>query len=237
MSLTIGVAICCYKGHIRKLQRLFDSIDGQSKRPDQVIVSCSSSVQEDIPYHPWVYSYPLEIIPIEKHQNAAQNRNFAASKLTTDIICFFDADDIMHPQRIEIIYDCFTKHNIKIFLHNTTLVHNMYDFVQPFEKYTSYYYLKYALAKCEWGATVLTEPLPDSQIANGHVSVTREVFDYIKFKEEVEFQGKEDTVFSTDVIMAYPNQTMYCHNILSRYLPSGSTPIVEAPAEEEKAEE
>jgi len=226
--MRIGVAICCYHGHIRKLQRLFDSMEAQSRRPDQVVVSCSSSLPEDIPYHPWVYSYPLTILPVAEHRNAAENRNYAASQLNTDVICFFDADDIMHPQRIEVVHECFVNHPIKIFLHNTAIVENVWELNKPFEKYESYYYLKYALAKCEWGSTVLTEKLPDTQIANGHASVRREIWEQLPFKEEEEYKGKEDTVFCTDIIDLYPLETMYCHNILSRYFPSRTMSIPES---------
>jgi glycosyltransferase involved in cell wall biosynthesis len=213
---TIGVAICCYKGHIPHLEALFDSIRTQIKQPDQVVVSCSSSYTSDIPYNVHDYPFPLLIIATDQKKNAAENRNIAASHLTTDIISFFDADDIMHPQRLLFIHDCFLRHDIKIMLHNTTADST------PFEMYPTYYCLRNVLARCPWGSTRLLFNLPGALIQNAHVSVSRDVLDQIKFPEHPYFQAKEDTVFCTAVIITFPTQTMYCHNILSRYLRSGT---------------
>jgi len=215
MNKTIGVAICCYKGHIPHLKNLFDSIEQQYKKPDQVIVSCSSSYIEDIPYQPRDYSFHLLIIVTHEKKNAAENRNIAASHLTTDIISFFDADDIMHPQRLLFIYECFVKYDIKLFAHNT-----ISDPDQSFEIYPTYFCLRNVLYRCPYGSTKIAHHLPDAMVHNAHISITRDVFDAIKYPEHPFFHGKEDTVYCTAVILTYPQNTVYCHNALSKYVPS-----------------
>ena len=147
---SIGIAICAFYGHILPLKKALESIEGQTKKPDMVIVSCSSCEQKDIPYTPQMYSFPLMIITHRDKKNAAQNRNFAAELLQTDIICFFDADDIMHPQRIEIIHNCFMTYDIKLFLHNTQL--NIPDTIVP---YTDCTYILNKLGMCRFGSTIL----------------------------------------------------------------------------------
>jgi glycosyltransferase involved in cell wall biosynthesis len=216
MSLkTIGVAICAYKGHISHLERLLDSIENQTRKPDHVVVSCSSCTIDDIPYVTDHYTFSLSIYTHSEKRNAAQNRNFAASILKTDIITFFDADDSMHPQRLEIIYNCFSNHDVVIFLHGTV---SQEDYL--FTHYDSYEYILNKLARCNWGSTILTFYLPNASIANGHVTISREVFESIKFNETHEYLAREDTKFCTDVIVSYPNKTAYCNKILSRYYPS-----------------
>jgi glycosyltransferase involved in cell wall biosynthesis len=209
---SIGVAICCYKGHIPHLGKLLDSIQGQSRLPEQVVISCSSSSEDDIPYRASDYGFPLTILTHSEYKNASQNRNCAAAALTTDIVSFFDADDTMHPQRLQFIDECFTNHDIKIFLHN-----GFVRLAEPFERYTSYYCLFNALYRCPWGSTKIRSDLNEIMIFNGHPTVRKEVLKDIRFQEGSEFHGKEDTVFCGEVITRYPYQTAYCHNKLLNY--------------------
>ena len=194
--------------------KLFDSIQGQSRLPDQVVVSCSSSSTEDMPYQASDYNFPLTILIHNEYKNASQNRNCAAAALTTDLVSFFDADDIMHPQRLQFINECFTTHDIKLFLHN-----GVTNPSEPFQHYTSYYCLFNVLYQCPWGSTKIRFNIEDVMIFNGHSTVRREVLEEIRFREEAEFHGKEDTLFCTDIITRYPYQTAYCHNKLLNYTP------------------
>ena len=213
--MRIGIAICCYQGHIPHLKRLLDSIQAQTRLPDQVIISCSSSSPEDIPYRAQDYSFPFQILTCEERKNAAQNRNRAARQLNTDVICFFDADDIMHPQRLAIIHRCFTEHDVVILLHSIEI-----DPHAQFLEYGHPAFLLNSLSRCPWGSTIINHPMYQSHIANGHVSVLSEVFPTITYQESTEVQGREDTLFSTDVIAAYPMRTAYCNYKLSQYFPS-----------------
>jgi len=217
---TIGIAICAYKGHIPQLKTLLESIEKQTKKPDMVIVSCSSSEPNSVPYRANMYSFPLIVITHRDKKNAAQNRNFAARLLQTDIICFFDADDIMHPQRIEIIHNCFTIHDCKIFLHNTSLYDPTISVNDVFTKYDAVEYIINRLGVCPYGTTILHKDVPNMLIANGHVSISTDIFSYIQFNDTEEYYGREDTKFCTDVIRTFPIQTAYCNSILSYYIPS-----------------
>lgn len=216
---TIGIAICAYKGHISQLKDVLDSIEKQTKKPDNVVISCSSCTDSDIPYTPDMYSFPFRIITHSEKKNSAQNRNCAGALVNTDIIAFFDADDIMHPQRIEIIYKCFVMNDIKIFLHNTTIDTSK---AINFGNYTDYLFIINKLGRCSYGTTILNIYMPGALIANGHVTVAADVLKNIQFNDTVEYYTREDTKFSTDVIVAYPNQTAYCNLILSYYRPSGT---------------
>ena len=221
-SKTIGIAICAYKGHIPQLHTVFNSIENQTRKPDMVIVSCSSAEQKDIPYRASMFSFPLIIITHREKKNAAQNRNFAGALLQTDIICFFDADDIMHPQRIEIIERCFVTHDIKIFLHNTKQYNTAIHDEQINTLYTEYQYILNLLGRCYYGTTILNVHVDNMLIANGHVSVAADVFKVIQFNDTGEYYTREDTKFCTDVILAYHDRTAYCNNVLSYYFPSGT---------------
>jgi len=216
MTKTIGLAICAYKGHISHLERLFASIETQTRKPDMVVVSCSSTEPHEIPYSPESYSFPLSLYTHSEKRNCAQNRNDAASKLTTDIISFMDADDIMHPQRIEIILNSFTTYDSCIFLHNTQLD------ISSFSPISTYQIIMNRLYRCPYGSVQIHYAIPGASdiITCGHVSVLRSVLHDISFRETADYHGRDDTLFVTDVIAKYPNKNMYCYEKLSAYYPS-----------------
>jgi glycosyltransferase involved in cell wall biosynthesis len=116
----IGVAIPCYRYHIPALRRCLDSIEQQTVYPVSVVISCSSSYQDEIPDYD--YSFPLKVIVWNEKKNAAENRNIAATELLQNehvrFLNFFDADDEMHPRRLEIIVNSFTDPKIDIVLHS-----------------------------------------------------------------------------------------------------------------------
>lgn len=224
-SKTIGLAICAYKGHISYLKRLFASIEAQTRKPDMVVVSCSSTEPHEIPYSPESYSFPLSIYTHSEKKNCAQNRNYAASMLTTDVVSFMDADDIMHPQRIEIILDSFTKYDICIFMHSYKFCSGAsFEDQQAilFSPLSTYHFVLNRLYRCPWGSTQVCHEVygKSGDIQNGHVSVLRSILKEIPFRESVEYHARDDTVFAIDVITKYPNQTCYCSEQLSAYFPS-----------------
>ena len=141
--MKIGVAIPCYKGHITRLFELLDSIEKQTRVPDKVVVSCSST---DDFTHCKEYNFSLEIVITSEKKTAAQNRNIAISRLATmDYITFIDADDIMHPQRIEILLKVFHEYDCDIILHNFLLEK------KDFEKIEDIQVLNDSLMQCESG--------------------------------------------------------------------------------------
>ena len=213
--MRIGVAIPCYKGHIANIKGLLDSIALQTRLPDDVFISCSSSVPSDFPYVSADYSFPFRVLTHDIRQNVAQNRNIAGAHLDTDIITFFDADDQMHPQRLEIIEDCFTKHDSMIVLHNFESTGAPFF---PFD--SDFPYLVNQLDRCPWGSTIIKTRPSGLQIHNGQPSIRREVFDTIRFNESAACLTKDDTVFCADVIMKWPDRTAYCPLKLSAYVPS-----------------
>jgi glycosyltransferase involved in cell wall biosynthesis len=213
MSLQIGIAIPCFKGHITHLKRLFDSIEAQTRKPDMVIVSCSSSKYEDIPYKQQDYTFPFKIITIEEKKSCAQNRNIAGKIINTDIICFFDADDAMHPKRLEFIEQIFIENPLtKLVLHATEQTVN-----NPYETYDSLTYDVGKLRRCPWGSVISTTVFSNFKSHNGHCTVSKECFKDIQFREGFDYYGRDDTIFCTDIIAKYQNEIVYCPYKLSKY--------------------
>jgi glycosyltransferase involved in cell wall biosynthesis len=217
--MRIGVAIPCFIKHIDYCYKLLDSINVQTRLPDQVIVSCSSSKPEDFVKRE--YKFPLTIITSEERKNASQNRNIAASNLDTDIISFIDGDDIMHPQRLEVIENAF-KQNVHAVLHS---FFENDECNQPFPNvipcdiqinrleraaYTKcIHFTNKDITKKSW-----------SRIHQAQVSLLRIIFEQVKFKEGSEFELCADSEFCYDVF-GLPNiSSAYIPKPLSKYVQS-----------------
>lgn len=216
--MRIGVAIPCYKHHISLLKRCLDSIEAQTRKPYEVVVSCSSCNPEDIPAYS--YSFPLRILNHRERKNAAENRNLAAREILSscDVISFFDCDDVMHPQRLQCIEEQFTRNPCDILLHNFWLDE---ECAQPFENYTSFHTELNVLRRAPTGCAIV-EGRRHLRIHHSQVSVSAFVFGRIQFKEDPGNERREDAIFCGDVL-GMPNiQSIYVHTPLSKYYLAGS---------------
>lgn len=216
--MRIGVAIPCYKYHIPQLKRCLDSIAAQSVLPDDVVVSCSSTNPEDLPH----YSYPfsLRVVPTRERKNAAENRNSAASYLTTDIVSFFDADDEMHPQRIEAIRDAFHKvPGCDIVLHSYWMGPQT---SWTWRTYTDFDIRSQTLARAPSGCAIYS-PSPQERIHHSQVSVSEHTWTRYKFNEDQSVERREDSLFCGDILGSGTTQNAYIAVALSKYHEEGKT--------------
>jgi len=213
--MKIGVAIPCYYGHIENLYFLLDSIQSQTVLPNKVIVSSSSTLFFE---NKKVYSFQLEVIISEEKKNAAENRNIAASRLLDmDYITFIDADDIMHPQRIEVLLEVIKNYNSDIILHNyfdeSELSVNIFDKIQNINVMT------HTLIQSWSGCITHINGYNDTidRIHHSQVTVKKNIFEQIKFPEEIEFNRKEDCVFCHRVFSLPNIKNAYIQNKLTYY--------------------
>ena len=213
--MKIGVAIPSYIGHIDKLFELLDSIEKQTRLPDKVVVSCSSTREFK---NNKTHSFPLQIIVTEKRQNAAQNRNIAVSNLMDmDFITFIDADDIMHPQRIECLLKVFEAYDVDIILH--TFISN-----NEFEKLQSINVRINSLVQCITGCIrhAAKNFYHLEVIHHGQATVKRHILDKVTFPEEDAFLTKEDATFCHRVFGLEKIQNAFIPHGLSLYKPSAT---------------
>jgi len=229
--LKIGVAIPCYHGHIQRLGLLLETIKNQTRLPDYVVVSCSGV--KETPYVEDAYNFPLKLICTEKKLNTSQNRNIAASYLSTDIISFIDADDMMYKQRLEIIEKGFMERKCFAIVHNFTDGYNNQNTL--FEDLNMSIFHYKVLDIEPWGyalkikddkrselINIVTSKGLKLNIHNGHISILNTLFQYTKFREEPYYHGKEDSVFTADILRLFPDNFCYCHLPLSMYVSSST---------------
>jgi glycosyltransferase involved in cell wall biosynthesis len=217
--MKIGVAIPCYYGHIQRLYDLLDSIEKQTILPNKVVVSSSST--KDFK-NDKIYNFPLEVIVTEEKQNASKNRNIAASKLNDmDYITFIDADDLMHPQRIEFLLKGFQQHNSDIILHN--YFESSKGSVNSFLETKQEIKIRTHTLIQNWSGCITHingYNASIDKIHHGKVTVKREIYEKVQFPEEPEFETKEDCVFCYRVFSLPNIKDAYIQNEISYYNPS-----------------
>lgn len=111
LELKTTLAIPCIAEDIPKLDTLFKSIQDQTIPPTEIIIGLSgvsSFETEKLKKHlQTLTDTPVVVLGTESDASAGINRNRAARESKGDYIIFIDADDLMHPQRIEVILKVF----------------------------------------------------------------------------------------------------------------------------------
>lgn len=220
----LGIAISCYNGHLTQLFDLFDSIESQTILPDKVIVSSSSTdinCQKIMNRALQKYNFPFQIIYHTTIKNASENRNIAISYLMDmDYISFIDADDIMHPKRIEMILQTFNETNCDIILHN--YINYLVEEPNCLELNYKINSLKVHLSGC---IEHINPYIRDIElIHHSQSSVKKHILEKIKYRENTEFVRKEDCIFCSDIFNLNNIKNVYINNKLSYYRPSYSKP-------------
>lgn len=210
--MTIGIAIPTYSGHLYHIHDLLDQISNSTILPTQVSVSLSS-FDGDIEFN----DYPFELI-VTKHKeskNTSQNCNIAASKLTTDIISFFGGDDLPHIKRNEYIIESFNR-GCNIIVHNYIRSDkNAKEFTSDigeldlFIDYIDTYISDHDFPVSSVGGKVC--------YANGPISISQEIFNKYKFGESSEFDGREDTMYNSNLVKN-GHKISYIKNNLMLYI-------------------
>lgn len=219
--MKIGVCIPCHFLYVKFLDRLFLSIDKQTYKPHIVCVSISGLPPIiDIPKYQ--VSFNLNIINTTENKNSGENRNISAFnvKNNVDIISFFDADDFMHPQRLESINNAFKNNGCDVFLHNYLLCDHNNSCINLIKisdkiKITGNVSKKYNIYK------IWTRMFDDNNkqfpIANGHISFKSSIFSLHNVPENK--VGCEDSLFTTTltksgyIINATVDKlSLYCYN-------------------------
>lgn len=208
---SIGVAIPCHEPYHRYLSELLGSIANQTVKPNKVVISCSSWLFDsriDTNYK----GLDLTILYTTQKQNPSQNRNAAASILYTDFISFFDADDIMHPQRIQFVLDTFSFTNCDGVVHNYKSVKK--GETEPFEFYDTLLI---------GNSRVLKDPntngvYAEDSLHHAQITVRKDVFDKYKYNTD-EFWNYwrcEDSVYVSELVLNGID-IRYVANMLSQY--------------------
>lgn len=217
----IGVAIPCYSAHAHFINPLLENIYTSTIKPAQVALSCSSWDKDEI-VTGFYKDIPIKIKYSKIVINQAENRNIAAGMLNTELISFIDADDLMHPQRLEYIIKAFQQSSYDVIYHNFEgKIDDHYN--DPFEPLDPLHISDKAFVIDPNHSLGLLLPGLENglNLHNAHVTVKQKIMKRFKFDENWEAYRSEDSLFAR---MLVENRVScgYVNNKLSRYM--GWTP-------------
>jgi hypothetical protein len=119
---SLAVCIPAYYNHLKYLPDVLTSIANQTVKPSLISISISSiptGVSLDLPTD--ITDIPLHVSQTSNTQNAAENREAAAQASLqyehVEGIVFFDVDDYMHPLYLEKVQAAFQE-GADVFLHD-----------------------------------------------------------------------------------------------------------------------
>jgi glycosyltransferase involved in cell wall biosynthesis len=107
----VSIAMCTYNG-AQYLQEQLDSIAGQTRLPDELVICddrSSDSTIEIIRSFTSNASFSVRLYVNEENLGLCKNREKAISLSTGDIIVLSDWDDVWKPNKIEKIVECFIR--------------------------------------------------------------------------------------------------------------------------------
>ncbi len=192
-NLKASVIIPCYYKHASQLFSLIKMFHSQSVLPDEIVISISEchkvepAIIKSLEDEPW--RIPVKIIKSEKVQYAGENRNIACAQASGDILILQDADDIPHPQRVEIIKYFFEHYAVDHLMHQFTLTKD------PAIEINFKTEQDMRAIPMEWGRNFM-EVWRRALFANGHVAISKQVFEVIKWTNA---KRRQDSFFNKQV--------------------------------------
>lgn len=189
------IAIPCHHLHAHFLMRTCLAYANQTVLPDEVVISLSGTKHLDkeliLDLESRQWPFKLKVIQSEESQTEAQNRNSAAANASKDILINHDADDLPHPQRVEIIKHFFSKYDI---------VHLMHSALHPSEEVSPYENFDEINYHILWRyADTLNKK---TSFCGGPIAMLRSVFERFQWKESTRNIGC-DVSFNKQVIKGY----------------------------------
>lgn len=119
LALRTSVAVPCTGKHADLLPDLLQHFAKQTVRPDEIALSISSCARLPPAVVAAIRRSPIPTIlktdPAAAY--AGKNRNRAAAATTGAIIIYQDADDLPHPQRVELMKRAFEEYDIDHLIH------------------------------------------------------------------------------------------------------------------------
>lgn len=195
VPLKTSIIIPCHGKHAKHLFPLLKLFEQQTVLPDEIVISISetdlmdSQLLTELNEDPWLF--PVVIYTTQEKLYAGQNRNVACSHATGDIFICQDADDIPHPQRIEIIRYFFEHHGVDHLIHELLpLQQNQVSHFQMLPSFDKITFRKPHSFNEVWKAGTVT---------NGNIAISKNVFKTLKWPNNSRGQD------------VFYNQTVYKH--------------------------
>ena len=213
---SVSVCIPCIPSHIEYLHDCLFSIVQQTVLPEEIIIVTSEAtdiVKESVfsQINCFEGILPITCEFFTEKQFAGTNRNAAIKLACSDIIALIDADDMMYPERIEIIKSVFKQYPFAVGLLHYFTENSIID-----EE-------KFSEQKCDLNTLQknLIEPYYYSdKIHCGHASFRRSLFDEYQYTSKPRGQ---DIEFIENILPKYIENLLIYKAPLTFYMSDRSS--------------
>lgn len=194
--ISVSIIIPCIWKHAHYLYPLLKLYERQTALPDEVIISLSQANQVDpaiiaqIQKEPWLFA--VRLLPSNEKQYAGINRNIACQEALGTVFLLQDADDIPHPQRVEVIKNIFETEKVDHLMHFFAFTQECNAFKIINAQHAPFVY-----------RTKFYEPITiPYRIHNGNIAIRDYVFSHIKWPDNPRGQ---DMLFGKLVYKKFKN--------------------------------
>lgn len=207
----ISVGIPCILRDIKKIERLLKSIENQTYKPYEVLIGLSGVTKKISDDYEKLfnnkYNLNIKLISTNKECYAGGNRNRIIENVKSDIISFIDADDTMHPQKLQKIYQLFKEYkNLKVLVHTYSPNYNKFSKLQIFPRICNLEDINKAIND---DTTIYPERLRNNlpekylginQITHGHITCKTSLLKKIKYNETKKYMRGQDSLLIRNLI-------------------------------------
>lgn len=227
-NLSVSVIVPCHYVHFQLVPELLSFLAEQTSLPEEVVISVSEASKIPLDSMTAVqnkyWPFLLTILSTDEKLSAGQNRNKACSVASGDLFIYQDADDIPHPQRVELIRSLFKSNDIEHLMHFWILPHDSFDFYKP-EKIQDLFELTHNYER----AVNYYEEIPNyGHVTNGNIAILRKIYEKISwptlttgedesFNRSVYAAGYKTAVLKAPLLI-YRNQFSSFHSSTAPYI-------------------
>lgn len=204
-SFYVSVVIPCAASHFCHLFSLLGSYQNQTRLPDEVVISLSQiellNCCEIDALEEMSWPFVCKILRHNGKRSAGVNRLLACKSASGDLIVCQDADDIPHPQRIEIVSYVFENYPICHLLHMYTLKKDVsLTYEGEFCSYSKEEIPLYSFPRYD---DLYRTPIFDCSLHNGNICFLRPLIESVQWDDV--FECDHDVKFNRDVYRLFQN--------------------------------
>jgi lipopolysaccharide biosynthesis glycosyltransferase len=202
-ATTITVGVPAILEDMKTLQYLIDSVEKQTVLPDEIVIYMTGSTSKSPSVFKQSTNIPVRIFTEATKKMSGYSRNRVMEKASSKFVMFCDADDMMHPRRVEMVKDNLRK--------GYTLVLNGHQ-DPPFDQVLSSDVSTHEdLVRSAHTTNTRSPLLPKSPsgVTHGHPTVSREIGLKHMYKEN--FHGGEDTEFLHRLLLSGDVRAIFLH--------------------------
>ena len=200
---SISVVIPCHNTHFKYLNECIQNILQSTLLPNEIIVSLNNvQIIGDCKVDNIEKKYNKNGLKILRNYTslpASENRHNGSIQSKNDIIIYTDADDLIHPQKIEIINHFFKKYPDTLHInHEYSNKFNVNSFNINKIKFANYNKVSKICQNIENYTNLDWYNLPNRQVHAGHLSIKKKVLKHVKWDILMKTVG-EDSKFCREI--------------------------------------